>query len=67
MATGQFSIDDAFESDDEDHIRTYGSTTEHMPLRKKVRPPATDKEQEIDGRIAAEREVIMTNTHFFTI
>ena len=38
MATGnKFSIDDAFESDEEDPIRVYGSTTESAPLRSKRR------------------------------
>jgi len=29
----KFSIDDAFESDDEDPIRIYGSTTDHVPFK----------------------------------
>ena len=38
MASGKFSIDDAFESDEEDPIRVYGSTTESAPLQSKRRP-----------------------------
>ena len=37
MASGKFSIDDAFESDEEDPIRVYGSTTESLPLKGKTR------------------------------
>ena len=33
----QFSIDDAFEEDDEEMIRVYGSTTERSPLKPKNR------------------------------
>ena len=34
MATsGKFSIDDAFESDEDDKIRMYGSVTESAPLK----------------------------------
>lgn len=34
---GKFSIDDAFESDEEDAIRIYGSTTESRPFKGKTR------------------------------
>ncbi len=49
MASGKFSIDDAFESDDEDPIRIYGSTTESLPLKGKTRYsslPDEPKEEE---------------------
>ena len=32
---GNFSIDDAFESDEEDPIRVYGATTDRTPFREK--------------------------------
>ena len=35
---GNFSIDDAFESDEEDPIRVYGATTDRTPFREKRRP-----------------------------
>ena len=37
MATDKFSIDDAFQSDEDDAIRLYGSTNESAPLRVKCR------------------------------
>ncbi len=45
---GKFTIDDAFESDDEDPIRVYGATTEIAPLRGKSRQqddPQTEAEE----------------------
>ncbi|XP_033747328.1 transmembrane protein 134-like [Pecten maximus] len=46
MSTGAFSIDDAFDSEDDDKIRLYGSTKETAPLRTgpKIRPPNDDDE-----------------------
>jgi len=40
MTSGAFSIDDAFDSEDDDKIRLYGSTKETAPLRvgPKIRP-----------------------------
>ena len=35
MSKNRFTIDDAFESDDDEPIRIYGSTTESIPLRTK--------------------------------
>ncbi|XP_064621050.1 transmembrane protein 134-like isoform X1 [Lineus longissimus] len=42
MASKQFTIDDAFESDDDDRIRSYGTNVETRPLQnKKLRNVAT--------------------------
>ena len=40
MTSEEFSIDDAFETDDDDKIRLYGSTKETSPRKygPKVRP-----------------------------
>ena len=40
MTSNTFTIDDAFASDEEDTIRTYGSTAESRmsPFRAKARP-----------------------------
>ena len=35
---GGFTIDDAFESDEEDPIRVYGTTSDRQPFREKRRP-----------------------------
>ena len=35
MASEKFTIDDAFQSDEEDPIRVYGATNESAPLRQK--------------------------------
>ena len=43
---GTFSIDDAFESDEEDPIRVYGATTDRTPFREKRRPD--DVKVEVD-------------------
>ncbi|XP_074643821.1 transmembrane protein 134-like [Tubulanus polymorphus] len=41
MASKGFSIDDAFESDDDEKIRTYGSTVETKPLHSSRKTIAT--------------------------
>ena len=46
MASGKFSIDDAFQSDDDDPIRIYGSTTDSEPLHGKRRPSESDSRGE---------------------
>ena len=52
MASGKFSIDDAFESDEEDPIRVYGSTTESAPLRSKRRPEDQKDSREFSREVS---------------
>ena len=45
---GKFSIDDAFESDEEDPIRLYGSTSDHVPLKGKTRYSQLTRDQSVE-------------------
>lgn len=54
MAAGKFSIDDAFESDEEDPIRVYGSTTESAPLRSKHRVDEQKETQDYTREVCLE-------------
>jgi hypothetical protein len=59
MASKQFTIDDAFESDDDDRIRSYGTNVETRPLQnKKLRNVATVsvQMQEMSPRKSSESE-----------
>ena len=51
MAGDGFSIDDAFQSDEDDAIRLYGATNESCPLQSKKRSyedmPTTDQVRRI--------------------
>lgn len=61
MASGKFTIDDAFQSDDDDPIRLYGSTTDSVPLRGKRRPSDSDSRAERQSN----REVVGLFTFFW--
>ena len=54
--SGKFSIDDAFEleSDEEDPIRVYGSTTESVPLKGKTKYTSLEEEVKLNYDVPKE-------------